>query len=1001
MPPLKAISVEAKIERQTIHAWLLSLAKAGIVAPNVRVTLEVEKLLGVLLEERKEKDPAAYAFALAGLLAKDEAAHQRVIEHFQAFFEVKFDLPWKPGREDEPKSKPSRRRNRMLIGLGVLLSLGIVAAIGFMIRPEAPKLEDGGFIDPGPPPMEQSDYGTLEAGILDAAGTVEAELELIQAPQTHILVSNLPSPPRFDWLHRIAAFFSLVLGLIAIRALFAHQAFQAEIEQSKRRAEEKRLAAKSGDVKKEGVLYRFDARPLLAQSDMDDSASMLGRLTLAEPGIELNVTETLAQTIHEGGRIRPIFAVGRRPDPLVVLLDTEQGGHPFLKDMESLLRRWQEAGVRLARYDFSFRPTVFRRYGDGRLISLNDLAHRYEGARVLLISRMVFPEDARMQVHWLKERAFQCWSQRAFLDLDPRPKKHRPSDERATLGSIEHYWTRFPCTREGLLACASWLLSRGQKSQKPKEPDLLSLKGASMALKEALETWAAAASCVPDPEWGHLDSIREALPELREQLPDARYVQLLLQWLGEQEGYIQDISGTGIKLRLRTEAKQKLIVALRKRDRSGIEYRVRELLIEQMKRANVQEKDNAYLYERQRMKMAVHEAILGKRTVRELIEAYKESPTAGELFRLLEEEAARQEKKGLLVGRETVWMPAEHGEVMAWTRGRRGVRARDLFRVGAWDRRQGVAAGMGLVVLLGVWGGWGMGWGMQREPRIAVRTGETWKVKEKRTDALADVAPMRFVKLPGGKFMMGSPHTEANRCDDEKQHPAEVSAFEIGMYEVTQKQWTTVMGTKPFNCDYGCGDDYPAQNISWNNAVQFMNKLTEIENKTRPNHKQWRPCYEKQDEKWIWNKTCNGYRLPTEAEWEYAARAGTKTAYSFGDDQKELCKHGNGASTACDDGYENLAPVGKFKANPWGLYDMHGNVWEWIWDLYAPYPENAKANYGGPVTSADSDRVFRGGSFSLGPGWLRSSLRYRLGPSIEDWYYGFRCVRSAPRIPRP
>lgn len=269
-----------------------------------------------------------------------------------------------------------------------------------------------------------------------------------------------------------------------------------------------------------------------------------------------------------------------------------------------------------------------------------------------------------------------------------------------------------------------------------------------------------------------------------------------------------------------------------------------------------------------------------------------------------------------------------------------------------------------------------------------------------------------LVELPGGVFMMGSPEGEKNRGEDETQHPMEVEPFLICRTEVTLGQWEAVMGTRPNDCRYGCENEHPVQNVSWEDAIRYMNALTELENQTLSEGKKLKPCYAQEQGKWVWeDRKCTGYRLPTEAEWEYAARAGTKTAYSFGDDEKELCKYGNGADASakrkhsewswaldgCDDSYADLAPVGKFKANLWGLYDMHGNVWEWVWDWYAPYPENAKAGYGGPETMTDGFRVLRGGSFDYGPWGLRSSYRSRVWPSFRYWYYGFRCVRGSPQ----
>jgi formylglycine-generating enzyme required for sulfatase activity len=271
--------------------------------------------------------------------------------------------------------------------------------------------------------------------------------------------------------------------------------------------------------------------------------------------------------------------------------------------------------------------------------------------------------------------------------------------------------------------------------------------------------------------------------------------------------------------------------------------------------------------------------------------------------------------------------------------------------------------------------------------------------------ALADVAPMRFVSLAGGRFQMGSPAGESGHTTDEKQHPAEVGAFEIAIQEVTQRQWVTVMRTKPFDCTDDCTDDKPAQKVSWFDATKFMNALTDRENRALPASDKRTRCY---DEKtWTWERTCTGYRLPTEAEWEYAARDGTTTAYSFGSYTEDLCSYGNGAdlkrgssgwkvNDQCNDGYVNLAPVGSFRANRSGLFDMHGNVREWVWDWYGPYPETLRVAYVGPP--GGNKRVLRGGSFVDVPWTLRSSDRIEGQPENGYEFVGFRCVRDAPLV---
>lgn len=263
-----------------------------------------------------------------------------------------------------------------------------------------------------------------------------------------------------------------------------------------------------------------------------------------------------------------------------------------------------------------------------------------------------------------------------------------------------------------------------------------------------------------------------------------------------------------------------------------------------------------------------------------------------------------------------------------------------------------------------------------------------------------------LVELPGGTFWMGSPESEERRFAIETRHSVTVKSFAIFRTEVTNRQWESLMGMRPSDCAYGCDDEHPVQRISFYDALQYANRLTDAENALRVSGEApFTRCYDETNSSW--DRTCTGYRLPTEAEWEYAARGGTTTAYSFGDEARDLCFYGNGATLAakhkhpawpawnetCDDGYADLAPVASFKPNPYGLYDMHGNVWERVWDRLVDYGNNTLTD--GDIPNGDL-RVWRGGSFGLGAGELRSAYRGAATPMGLSVFVGFRCVRSLP-----
>ena len=233
---------------------------------------------------------------------------------------------------------------------------------------------------------------------------------------------------------------------------------------------------------------------------------------------------------------------------------------------------------------------------------------------------------------------------------------------------------------------------------------------------------------------------------------------------------------------------------------------------------------------------------------------------------------------------------------------------------------------------------------------------------------------MVLVPIPAGEFMMGSPEWEEDRDDEETQHRVTLTkSFHLGQTEVTQGQWRAVMGTTPWKDEFLVEEDdsYPATYVSWDDAVEFCHKLSEKEGVE--------------------------YRLPTEAEWEYACRAGTTTVYSFGDDDSELGVFAWYVDNV--DVFDNcpLQNVGLKKPNAWGLHDMHGNVDEWCLDLFSGYDadEVIADPRGGPATV--SNRVCRGGSAFNHAGCCCSASRDWAAPSWRLNDLGFRVLRSSAK----
>jgi formylglycine-generating enzyme required for sulfatase activity len=246
---------------------------------------------------------------------------------------------------------------------------------------------------------------------------------------------------------------------------------------------------------------------------------------------------------------------------------------------------------------------------------------------------------------------------------------------------------------------------------------------------------------------------------------------------------------------------------------------------------------------------------------------------------------------------------------------------------------------------------------------------------------------LKMVEIPGGTFTMGSPNHEPDRLEREgPQHEVSLKAFFIGMYPVTQAEWQAVATLPQVNQSLDSdpsrfkGDRRPVEQVSWNDAIEFCARLSA--------------------------QTGREYGLPTEAEWEYACRAGTPTPFHFGETITTDLANYNGSREkygAYDRGPKGIyrqetTPVESFPANAWGLYDLHGNVWEWCADHwhedYSDKPEALKAEGNLPWLSEQEEtrRSLRGGSWFNVPRFCRSAFRNRLSPDDRVDSLGFRVV---------
>ena len=235
-----------------------------------------------------------------------------------------------------------------------------------------------------------------------------------------------------------------------------------------------------------------------------------------------------------------------------------------------------------------------------------------------------------------------------------------------------------------------------------------------------------------------------------------------------------------------------------------------------------------------------------------------------------------------------------------------------------------------------------------------------------------------WASIPSGRFRMGS-----NDYYSEKPvHKVAISAFQCLRTPVTRQLYQQIMGQDP-GWPEGEADLRPVNEVSWFDAVKFCNRWSEVLGLSS--------CYQIDGNTVSWNDQADGIRLLTEAEWEYACRAGSKGKWCFGDDETQLPDY----AWFNENSDNQPHPVREKRANDFGLFDMHGNVWEWCWDCYGAYVAEAQADPAGAATG--SYRVLRGGAFDFRPGNLRSAVRVWNVPEIEDWSVGFRCARGTRR----
>jgi len=241
-----------------------------------------------------------------------------------------------------------------------------------------------------------------------------------------------------------------------------------------------------------------------------------------------------------------------------------------------------------------------------------------------------------------------------------------------------------------------------------------------------------------------------------------------------------------------------------------------------------------------------------------------------------------------------------------------------------------------------------------------------------------------MIRIEGGTFLMGSPEDEFGRSmtDEEPQHRVTVKSFFIAKYPVTQAEYQAVTSVNPSQTK---NPAHPVDSTNWFDAVNYCNRRSAAEGLT--------PAYTVNGAQVTWNREADGYRLPTEAEWEYACRAGTVSPFYSGNTMHGAGWFNENSFTTVNGFWSrHTHPVGQKEPNAWGLYDMHGNILEWCWDWMSPYTAEPKHDPIGPATG--HRRIYRGGCFDSGSSQCRSAYRFGQTPYLGMFYMGFRIARN-------
>lgn len=903
-----------------------------VVALGMREHLAAERL-------RRSTPPEDLRDSLVAMLARSADEQERLAVLFDASLQTR-----RKGRPQRLRSWLRRTARRVL----PLLLLGLLA---LTLRPivavqlaQKPKVASSGEVKP----------------TAEHATTKQVRLKQVQPETVEITTSRAPLPLPPLALLLPALLLSLLLCTTGLRLILLPAALGRErpVEDQRRldkvRAAHREVIAAGLRRSAPLVLYRVPALPPFTPAEREDLANLFGALRRSEHGLDLDVLATLDQTLERGSQPTPVFQTERRPRELLVLYDREQrDDYPDLAPFLRLLDDWERRALRVTRYAFHRQPDrLLPRRGPS--LPLAEALRRHPQAVLLLFSRRQHSELSEQRA-WL--RVAQHWELRAWIDPDPLVHKRERPERLCAAALKEAGLQRFPFTLTGLKALARHLAEGGLGPGPPPWP---AFPGPE-PLTGPLRLWAAAAALVPEASWDQLEVFRAEVPELSAALTDRRDVHRLLAALRvatRQPSEAQDGRTLALSRPLVTELQTWLL-----QQKPAVVQRVVTILKDQLGEAPPStEAADPYAFWLWSLKVAFLHMVRDRSAAP--VEALLDSPFG--------EDAADRLKREL---QGPVLQRQEKARVAVSVGLQEGLTDRDLWRAAPRSWLRGLAAGMTAALLLL------SGHQLLLDSQRAVQTVRpaTFEVDERRREDATAERPALIEVLPG-EFLMDSPAGEEGRYPDEKQHPVRITRpYYLAATEVTQAQYLTLMKTNPSSFK---GDDQrPVEMVSWFDAVDYCNALSKREGRPL--------CYQRKGESVTWQTDCTGYRLPTEAEWEYAARADQPTLYSGSNDPVKVAWFDK-------DSENKTHPVGLKNPNAWGFHDLSGNVCEWVWDLYANSYSEEVMSVDYASDSAAPKRVHRSGSFWFAARFVRISARDKSTPGARGGNLGFRVARSLP-----